>query len=97
MRRKCRILDANDQKANLSKIMSDSKHLNGNEQSMLHDVLNKYEFLSNGTLGTWKTKHVNKELQPGAKYYHDRPYLVPWAHGAVFCKEGERLCQLVSF
>ena len=36
-------MDANYQKNNLSKVLSDSKHLNDNEQIMLRDVLNKYE------------------------------------------------------
>ena len=58
MRRTCRILDAQYQKSDLRKIMSNSKHLNNNEQGMLHDVLTKYEFLFDGTLGTWKTKPV---------------------------------------
>ena len=51
---------------------------------MLHDVLNKYEFLLNGIIGTWKTKPVYIELQPGEKPYHDKPYPVPRAHEAVF-------------
>ena len=47
-----RILDANYQKADLSKLVSDSKKLNDNDQSMLRDVLNKYKLLFGGTLGT---------------------------------------------
>ena len=39
------ILDAKYQKSDLSKIVSNSKHLKNNKQSMLHDVLTKYEFL----------------------------------------------------
>ena len=49
-----RILDEKYQKANLSKIVSNSKHLNNNKKSMLRDVLNKYELLFDGTLGTLK-------------------------------------------
>ena len=44
---------------------------------MLCDVLNKYELLFGGTLGTWKTKPVDIELQLGEKYYHAKPYPVP--------------------
>ena len=93
-RRMRRILDANYQRANLSKTVSNSKHLNDNKQSMLRDVLNKYEFLFVGNLGTWKTKHIDIELQPGAKPHHAKPYPVPQAHEAIFRKEVERLCQL---
>ena len=80
----CRILDANYQKDNLSKIVSNSKHSNDNEQGMLRDVLTKYEFLFGGTLGTWKKKSVDIELHPGAKSYHAKPYPVSRAHEAVF-------------
>ena len=34
---------------------------------MLHAILTKYEFLFDGTLGTWKTKPVDIELHPGEK------------------------------
>ena len=61
-RRTRRILDENCQRANLSKIVSNSKQLNYNKHSMLRDVLKKYEFLFNGTIGTWKTKPVDIEL-----------------------------------
>ena len=46
------ILDTKYQKSDLSQIVSKSKHLNDNKQSMLHDLLTKYKFLFNGTLGT---------------------------------------------
>ena len=55
------------QRADLSKIVSNNKYLNYNEQSMLRDILNKYEFLYDGTLRTWKEKPVDIELQPGTK------------------------------
>ena len=72
-----RILDGNYQRVNLSKIVSNSKHLNDNKQSMLCDVLNRYELLFNGTIGIWNTKPVYIELQPGEKPYHAKPYPVP--------------------
>ena len=73
MRRTCNILDAKYQRDDLSKILSNSKHLNNNEQSMLHDVLNKYECLFGGTIGSWNKRPVGIELQPGAKPYHAKP------------------------
>ena len=85
MQRTCKILDANYQKSDLSKVVSDSKHFSGNKQSMLRDVLNKYEFLFNGTLVNWKTRPVDVELQSGEKTYYSKPYPVPRAHKAVFC------------
>ena len=61
---------------------------------MLHDVISKYEFLFDRTIVTWKPKPVDIELQPGAKPYSSKPYLVPCAHNFVFKKEVERLCRV---
>ena len=61
---------------------------------MLHNILSKYEFLFDGMSGAWKNKPVDIELQLDTKPYHAIPYPVPRAHGAVFRKEVERLCQL---
>ena len=49
--------------------MSDSKHFSFHEQSMLHDVLTKFEFFSDGAIGTCKTKPVDIELHLGVKSY----------------------------
>ena len=59
---------------------------------MLREVLNKYEFLFDGTLGTWKTRNVDIEIQTGEKPYHAKPYPVPHAHKDVYRKEVEWLC-----
>ena len=61
---------------------------------MLRDVLKIYELLFDGTLGTWKTKPVDMNLQLEEKPFHDKLYPVPRAHEAVFRKEVERLCQI---
>ena len=58
-RRTRRILDAQDQKDDLSKIVSNSKHLNSDEHSILRDVLTKYDFLLDVTLRTCKNKPVD--------------------------------------
>ena len=49
-------------------------------------VLGKYEFLFYGTLGTSKTKTVDKELQTDAKPYHTKPYPAPRPQETVFKK-----------
>ena len=94
MKQKRKILDTNYQKAYLNNITSEIKHLSHNEKCMLHDVLSKYEFIFDGTLGTWKPKPVHIELQPGAKPYNSKRYLVTHAQKAVFKKEVERLFQI---
>ena len=37
---------------------------------MIHNVLIKYKSLLKKTLGTWKTKPIDTEVQPDAKIYH---------------------------
>ena len=74
--------------------MSDSKYLSNEKQSILYNVLTKHKLLSRGTIGTWKTKPVDIELQPGAKPYYSKPYPLPWANEAIFCKGTEQLFQL---
>ena len=54
MLRTRRILDTQYHRDNLRKIMSISKHLSNDKQSMFYDVLTKYELLFDGTLGSWK-------------------------------------------
>ena len=61
---------------------------------MLYDVLTKDEFLFYGSLKNWEAKPIDIELQPGPKPYHSNSYPVPRAHGAVFGKEVESLCQI---
>ena len=51
---------------------------------MLPGILNKYKFLFDRNLVTWNSKHIDIELQPGAKPYHAKPYMVPLAHEAVY-------------
>ena len=86
MKQKRKILDTNYQKAYLNNIMSEVKHLSHNEKCMLHEVLSKYELLFDRTLGTWKPKPVDIELEPGDKPYNSIPYLVPCSHAAVIKK-----------
>ena len=76
-RRMRRILDTKYQKANLSKIVSNSKHLSNDKQSMLYDVLTKYGSSFDVTLGTCKTKPLDIELHTGSKPYHSNPYPMP--------------------
>ena len=46
------------------------------------------------TIKNWKSKLKYIELQPDAKPYHVKPYLVLGAHTFVFKKEGETIFQL---
>ena len=46
-------------------------------------------YFSIGTVGTWKTKPVDIELQPDANPYHAKHYSVSRSHKEVFKKEVE--------
>jgi hypothetical protein len=66
-----RILEAKYQKADLQLIVRDNcKHLSTNQQKKLLQLLKKYEFLFDGTLGDWKTKPVSFQLKEGVSPYH---------------------------
>ena len=54
-------------------------HLNRQEQSKPKELLQKYEELFDGNLGTWKMKCHHDELRKDDKPYHGRPYQVPKA------------------
>ena len=54
-----RILDAHYQKSDLSKITSEIKHLTREEKIMIHDVVSKYAYYFDVTLGTYKTKPLD--------------------------------------
>ncbi len=54
------ILDAKYQKADLQSIVRDNcKHLSADQQRKLLQLLTKYEFFFDRTLGNWKTKPVS--------------------------------------
>ena len=55
MQRTRGILDAKYQNYDLSKIVSDSKHVINDKQIMLFEVLTKYEYICSGTLGNKKS------------------------------------------
>ena len=67
------ILDAKYEKADLDKVSKSTPHLNRQEQHKLKELLQKYEELFDGTLGTWKMKRHHVELREDAKPFHGRP------------------------
>jgi len=89
-----RILDAKYEKADLHKVVSESKHLTEHEQSQLLTLLRKYENCFDGSLGHWKTKPVNLELKSDASPYHARPFPIPHSREETMRKEIARLCNL---
>ena len=80
--------------ADLEKIVSECKHLEKDEQKQLLQLLQKYEDLFDGTLGTWKTDPIELELKdPNVKPYHAKPYPVPYSQEAKLKAECKRMCE----
>jgi hypothetical protein len=72
------IIESKYTPADLSKIVEECTHLKKAEQKQLLKLLQKYEDLFDGLLGTWKTVPIQLELKdPNAKPYHAKPYPVP--------------------
>jgi len=80
--------------ADLTKIVTDCSHLINEEQQQLFHLLNKFEPLFDGSLGTWQTAHIELELkEPGIKPYHAKPYPVPHCYKQKLKEEIQRMCE----
>ena len=71
-----RILDARYSKADIKTIAESSTHLDPQERNELYRLLNKYECLFDGNLGTWHGKTYDIKLKPDAEPYHGKPFPV---------------------
>ena len=79
-----RILDAKYSKADLKTITESSTHINLQEINELYTLLNKYECLFRGNLGTQYVKPYDIKLKPDAEPYHVKPFPVPRIHELTF-------------
>ena len=70
------------------------QHLTTTQHIEMPQLLQKFEELFDGTLGTWITDPVYFELKEDAKPIFLRPYTVPKLHKEMFKKEVERLVLL---
>jgi succinate dehydrogenase flavin-adding protein (antitoxin of CptAB toxin-antitoxin module) len=87
------ILDNKYKPADLAKIAAECKTITKEQQQDLLKLLQKYETIFDGTLGTWDTKPVNLELKdPNCKPYLAKPYPVPHSQERKLKDEVERLC-----
>ena len=74
------IIDAKYCAADLQKIVNECSHLTQTERDELLILLQKFEHLFDGALGTWKTEPIDLELKdPNVKPYHAKPYPVPFS------------------
>jgi hypothetical protein len=88
------ILDVKYAPASTSKMVSECTNLTKIEQEKLHSLLDKYDDLFDGTLGTWKTTPVELELKPDATPHHSRAYPVPHSQEKQLREEVERMVKL---
>ena len=88
------ILDATDERVEFHQIVSACTHLSETERKQLHNVLQEYETLFDGTLGFWNHEEYNIELQPDAKPYHAWAYPIPEIHEQTLRTEVDRLCRI---
>ena len=80
--------------ADLKKIVEECTHLEKSEQKQLLRLLQKFEDLFDGSLGTWKTDPIQLELKdPNVKPYHAKPYPVPYSQERRLKEEIKRLCE----
>jgi hypothetical protein len=72
------ILDAKYCKADLGELVQECDQLSKEEQQNLLKLLQKYEHLFDGTVGTWNTSPVDLILKdPACTPYHAKAYPVP--------------------
>ena len=86
-----RILHAKYSKAGIKTIAESSTHLDLQERNELYTLLNKYECLFYGNLGTWYVKTYFIKLKPDAEPYHGKPFHVPRIQELTFKQELDRL------
>jgi hypothetical protein len=87
------IIESKYTPADLNKIVEECTHLEKDEQRQLLKLLQKFEHLFDGTLGTWKTDPVDLELiNPNLKPFHVKPYPVPYSQEKRLKEELNRLC-----
>ena len=71
-------------KSDIKTIAESSTHLDIQERNELYTLLDKYECLFHGNLGTCHVKPYDIKLKPDAEPYHGKPFLVPRIHELTF-------------
>ena len=63
------------------------------EKEAMLELLNRYEELFDGKLGTWQTEPNKLELREGVTPYHAKPYPVPHSQEEKLRNEVNFLCE----
>jgi len=88
------ILDAVYEKADITNIVNECKHLSIEQRNELFILLKKYEILFDGTLGEWDTTPVSLEIKPGERPFHGKAYPIPHVYEQTLKKEVQRLIDI---
>ena len=89
-----KILDAKYEPADLEQVIA-ATNLSQDQKNSLLQLLQRYEDLFDGTLGTFNMKSYDIELNDNVTPYHlKRAYTVPQAYIATLKNEVKRLCDL---
>ena len=89
-----RILDAKYEAANLPKVVDECSHLTKSQKQQLLKLLQKFESLFDGPLGTWQGEEIHIDLREGAQPYHAKPFPIPKAYEQQLKAEVQRLCNI---
>ena len=81
----------NIQKTDLKTIAESSTNLDLQEINDIYTLLNKYECLFHGNLGTCYVKPYDIKIKPDAEPYHGKPFPVPRIHELTFKQELDQL------
>ena len=93
--RRDRILDADYKKADLQQVVQDQAgHLSQTQQQALLALLKKYEYLFDGTLGTWQTQPVDIKVRKDATPVYSKPFPIPRSQEDTLKREVKRLVKL---
>ena len=88
------ILNAKYCKADLNQLVQECTTLSKEEKQKLLTLLQRYEQLFDGTVGTWNTDPVDLTLKdPSCKPYHAKAYPVPHSQEQKLKEEVARLCK----
>ena len=95
--RQARILDADYSKKDIDQFVTELKHLDTDEQSMLSRLLHQYPVLFGGGLGKLDIPPIDLQLNPGSVPYHARAFPIPQALYGLTKKEMDRLTGINVF
>jgi len=91
-----RILEAKNEPVTLQEITNGCDHVISDEKQELLIVLEKFNDLFDGSLGTWKGEKLSIEVKEEARPYYARAFPIPKSREEGLKKEINWLCEFES-